>query len=125
MTEGQPEFRAHRTQHVREELEMDSDDSSLHTRPTYECYARHPSAVRDLIEEMMKILTEPEYSFTSAADREIVRDVTGKRCYVGLDCDTEFETDELPDGNIIVVFTKCFRCVKCYPSQVSLASGFH
>ena len=43
---------------------------------------------------------------------------------IGEDFETEFETDELPDGNIIVIFTKCFRCVKCYPSKVSLANGF-
>ena len=49
----------------------------------------------------MKILTEPGYPFTVAEEREVVRDVTEKRCYVGLDCDTELETDELPDGNII------------------------
>ena len=66
----------------------------------------------------MKSLTEPEYSFTAAAEREIVRDVTEKRCYIGLDCDTELETDELPDRNIIIVCTKCFRCVKCYPSFI-------
>ena len=50
----------------------------------------------------MKILTEPVYSFTAAAERETVRDVAEKRCYVGLDCDTELETGELPDGNIIM-----------------------
>ena len=49
----------------------------------------------------MKILTEPGYPFTAAAEREIVRDVTEERCYAGLDCGTKLETDELPDGNII------------------------
>ena len=49
----------------------------------------------------MEILTEPGYPFTAAAESEIVRDVSEKWCCVGLDCDTELETDELPDGNII------------------------
>ena len=43
-------------------------------------------------EELMKVLTAPGYPFTAAAESEIVRDVTEKRCYVGSDCDTELET---------------------------------
>ena len=53
-------------------------------------------------EELRIILTDPVYSFTVATESSIVRDVTEKRCYVGFDCDTDLETDELPDGNIIM-----------------------
>ena len=81
---------------------MDSDDSLLHTRPICEGYARHPLAGHDLTEELVKILTEPEYSYTAAAERAIVRDVREKPCNIGLDCDTELETAELPDGHIVM-----------------------
>ena len=62
-------------------------------------------AGRDLTEDLTKILTEAEYSFTATVERETVRDVTEKPCYIGLDYDTELETDELPDGNIVIVCT--------------------
>ena len=58
------------SQTVRDEREIDSDDSLLHTRPICEGYARHPLAGHDLTEELVKILTEPEYSYTAAAERE-------------------------------------------------------
>ena len=127
-------------------LVLDSGDGVSHTVPVYEGYSlphailRIDLAGRDLTDYLRSILTERGYSFVTSAEREVVRDIKERVCYVARDFDGHMrlsasdrrleleETYELPDGQIITVGNERFRCpeVIFQPSFIGLDSpGLH
>lgn len=121
---------------------MDSGDGVTHTVPIYEGYclshavSRLDIAGRDVTEYFMKLLLESGHTFVSTAEREIVRDIKEKLCYVALDPVQEMKARpeeimkeyRLPDSNIIQIGNQLFRAPETLfvPANIGVeAPGVH
>ncbi|KAH9483143.1 Actin [Psilocybe cubensis] len=104
---------------------LDSGDSVSHMVPVYECFSLPYASRRldiagiDITQYLATILTESGYVFATTAERDIVRDIKEKFCYVALDFEKEMQLAnessgsdiryELPDGHTIDINSQRFR----------------
>nr|MDO8135799.1 actin family protein [Candidatus Njordarchaeum guaymaensis] len=105
-------------------LVVDSGDGVTHIVPIYEGFAlthainRVDLGGRDITEYLRRLLRQRGYSLVSSAEREIVRDVKEKLCYVALEPEKEMKLAEkvaemqkeyvLPDGEKVVIGAERF-----------------
>ncbi len=105
-------------------LVCDSGTGVTHVVPIYEGFAlthaisRLDLAGRDITEYLMRLLRQRGYALTTSAEKEIVRDIKEKLCYVALDPEKELRLAEkvsgmeksymLPDGETLTVGVERF-----------------
>ncbi|MHA1713316.1 MAG: actin, cytoplasmic 2 [Candidatus Ranarchaeia archaeon] len=115
-------------------LVIDSGDGVTHVVPIFEGFAithaikRIDLGGRDLTEYLRRLLRNRGYSLMTSAEKEIVRDIKEKLCYVALDPEKEIKlaqkvkgiekTYMLPDGTVMNVGPERFQCPEVFFNPV-------
>lgn len=105
---------------------IDIGHGSTHHVQIFEGYAfphsilKTPLGGKDLNEYLIKILAEKGINLTSNTERELVKSIKEKLCYVSMDFDKDLKESnktgsadvkyDLPDGEEIIIGTERFRC---------------
>ncbi|MFX0093424.1 MAG: actin, cytoplasmic 2, partial [Candidatus Hodarchaeota archaeon] len=111
-------------------LVVDAGDGVMHIVPIYEGFAithaigRIDIAGRDITEYLRRLLRQRGYALTSSAEKEIVRDIKERLCYVALDPERELKLAEkvsgmekqytLPDGETLTIGPERFLAPEAF-----------
>ncbi|MFX0061849.1 MAG: actin, cytoplasmic 2 [Candidatus Hermodarchaeota archaeon] len=111
-------------------LVVDAGDGVMHIVPIYEGFAithaigRIDIAGRDITEYLRRLLRQRGYPLTSSAEKEIVRDIKERLCYVALDPERELKLAEkvsgmekqytLPDGEPLTIGPERFLAPEAF-----------
>jgi len=101
---------------------LDSGDGVTHAVPVYEGFAL-PNAIRrvdiagrDVTEYLQLLLRKSGYKFTTTAEKEVVRIIKEKTCYVAVnpskeekDMNGKYDDFVLPDGNVVKLGAERFK----------------
>ncbi|MHA1305144.1 MAG: actin, cytoplasmic 2 [Candidatus Heimdallarchaeaceae archaeon] len=109
---------------------VDSGDGVTHIVPVYEGFAishairRADIGGRDITDYLRRLLRQRGYSLTSSAEREIVRDIKERLCYIALDPEKELKLAEkvsgmektytLPDGETLTIGAERFMAPELF-----------
>jgi actin-related protein len=124
---------------------VEMGDGAAQVVPVWDGHVLRSAAVesrvsgREITDYLMKILTERGFVFTTTAEREIVRDMKEKLCYVAADFEQDMATAasspssieksyELPDGEVITIGNEQFRAPEAFfrPDMIGSESiGLH